>query len=516
MSTSLLKSKQFKSKKNLKNLSISSPIIDETTPKSLISPNFANSLSLSSLNLNEKSPLSPTSSSISPKTGIIDQFENSSSLGTVILVARYDFQAETDEELNIKANDFLKLLQRPGDGWLQVKKVTTKETGLIPASYVKIAVNDLISPITQDWLVETMEFQNHETSFDSRDLFDFEKYDRQESHKSDTPKNITVSQVLRCNEKFWYRVDFKMENGDEVFLVKSYQEFYDLHYKLSLLNHQNLPSFPQPFNNHNIKDRKYLEMVLIRCNELNVYMNKLMKFNYYKKSKELMTFISECVQLRNPRHLSNEFINDSLRPNCVSVIDILQPHHNTKTKNFSPTAPLPVVESPSFTSFTSIIDSYETEPTSPVKKPELKVNPMTPQMLNDFEDDVLTPMTPSTPPTPLTPIMTPHKQKDSVSSVGSSISSGPKHGEFVKIKVIFNETLETSDIVVIKVNKNDLQTMQDLKRMVSYKIYKDSDLISHYKLLVKDTEDMNDGQILRYVMENAKVTFTLVRIRGSI
>lgn len=534
-------------------------------------------------------------------------------VGTVILRAQYDFKAETPEELSIKTNDYLKLLQRPGDGWIRVKHVANAKEGLIPASYVKITVNDLINPITHQWLNEILPL---DASVTSEDLFDFEKHGSGDSQtllpgamfvtKSKSrdsggvvyPKNISVPAVLKTGDVFLYRIDVKMSNGDRLYFCKTYQDFYDLHYDLSLLNFDNLPNFPQPIkslhnpnsgslyghsSNSSGNKKKQLESILIKSNELNGYINRLVKLDYYKKSKELMEFICDTKQLlQNPANKTDEFINDTLLPNCINVIDLIHPYHNNNKKNFSPTAPLPMAESPSLTSFSSLIDSYE-KPTSALPPtPESTIintsrnfgtgvgsaatgsnsgattdaselplvgatsstpandgptsvgsskhryklsssstssgtgsstsrdrenssseadsifskhSPITPQNNVQQFDEVIVP---STPITPISPIFEPQNNFMS---------------EFLKIKVILNN--KENDIIVLKIKNSDLTTLKDLKKLISFKIYKDTELINHYKLMVNN-KTLDDEELLNVIKSNYKTSLNLVRTRGSI
>ncbi|WEJ95195.1 hypothetical protein PSN45_002708 [Yamadazyma tenuis] len=451
MSESLLKSKQFRSRKNLKSLSISSPILEASNsaavPKTLLSPTsyFSNSLSLSTLSLSDdRSNTLPTGRAHSVDALVSSPVSVDASFGTIILSAKYDFCAENAEELSIRRNDYLKLIDRPGDGWLRVRNVSNKRIGLIPASYVKIAVNDLISPITHAWLTDVSAVDADSTA-DSRDLFDFEKHP--------SIKHVNVSQVLSSQDRFWYRVDLKMSDNSNIYLLKCYQDFYNLHYSLSVLHHDNLPAFPQPFNSvhHSVKDKKYMERLLVRCNELNVYMNKLVKLGYYSDSDELTEFLSVHPRVVNPENTDSRSINHQ---------------------------------------FGCKVDTESIFSKSPV----------TPVNDGGRFDEVTTPITPVTPNTP--------------DFAASNFDTFKPQSEYVKVKVLFNN--EDNDIIVLKVPRDSLTSLGDLKKIISYKIYKDEDLTNHYRLTVKDQAPVADTQLLQLVRASTKVTLNLVRIRGSI
>ena len=90
------------------------------------------------------------------RRGLIDLTNKS-----IILITKYDFISDDKDQLNIKAKQFLKLLQKLGNGWLLVHDLYDKsKLGLIPASYVDIALNDPLEPIKLTWLYEYSK-QNH-------------------------------------------------------------------------------------------------------------------------------------------------------------------------------------------------------------------------------------------------------------------------------------------------------------------------------------------------------------------
>lgn len=72
---------------------------------------------------------------------------------SVIVICKHDFLAENKYGLNAHKGDILKVLERPGNGWILVQFIdTVNKYGLIPAKYVDIAVNDLLDPVTLQWL----------------------------------------------------------------------------------------------------------------------------------------------------------------------------------------------------------------------------------------------------------------------------------------------------------------------------------------------------------------------------
>ena len=48
----------------------------------------------------------------------------------------YDFEAENSEELSVKVNEFVIVIEDPEDGWLKVKRGT--DSGYVPSSYIQV------------------------------------------------------------------------------------------------------------------------------------------------------------------------------------------------------------------------------------------------------------------------------------------------------------------------------------------------------------------------------------------
>lgn len=568
MSSSLFKSKQHKSRKNLKKLSISAP--------------FANS------------PTSETCSSFSPYSSTSNvSFIHSPtySYPVVVLRARYDFNLEDNQEISVKANDYLKLLDRPGNGWIKVSYLDkVNETGLIPASYVDIAVNDQVNPISYEWLNEYKSIVNNEidevpprriSMYHYNNFNEIEvkapKIDGQEFQTNVYPIDVKVSNVLQNDQsRIWYKVKFTMNDESVVYIGKYYQDFYNLHINLSMMI-ENLPKLPQPirtqshiksksidnFISNKLEDQKYLESLILRCNDLNIYFNHLLKIDSIKNCFELLNFIESGPKVIN---CNDSNVNDSLYKNSIDLIDLLE----SKTPHsFSPTAPLPPIESnyklsttspprgmvqstssTTINSYTSLIDDYEEESKSETfdeynqsidtedtsseemidqfksmdlhqRNDSLSSNksfPVTPT-LNLFDDQLL-PLTPNTPILEdddeykltnhiiYSPSLSPlKKNRRTGSNLRNSISN-----ENIKIKIMLNNS--ENDIIALKMKSTNLISIVYLKKLLSFKIYKDYNLINHYKLIVADQNyDLNDDDLLNYIKSKSKVTLKLVRSR---
>ncbi|OBA21600.1 hypothetical protein METBIDRAFT_42815 [Metschnikowia bicuspidata var. bicuspidata NRRL YB-4993] len=206
----------------------------------------------------------------------------------VILVAKFDFAAETNEELSVKKGDVLKLLDRFSNGWVLVEFIDKiASPGLVPALYVDIAVNDPINPVTLLWL--------HEMGMNSSDASKtFNDVQVQMLLENNSPFSInnklyplsaTVSNYLMYENRFWYRVDVTYSLGEQGYLCRYYLDFYDLH--LSLLDHVNtlkdapqqtgskLPKLPEPVPSQKRNSIEQKELFTRRCRELSAYMHEL-------------------------------------------------------------------------------------------------------------------------------------------------------------------------------------------------------------------------------------------------
>ncbi|CAH2350120.1 hypothetical protein CLIB1423_01S02938 [[Candida] railenensis] len=224
----------------------------------------------------------------------------------VILVAKFQFVAENSHEISVNKGDILKLLDRPGNGWLLVKFIDKLvKPGLVPATYVEIVLNDSVSPVTPIWLQDS-------------------------SQHNSKPSLISanISHCLLHDERYWYRLDLIYSNGSGKFLCKYYSDFYDLHSHLQasvIQSNTVLPKLPQPIQFITSKDMSY--NLSQRCKDLNAYVNELVKNTTIAQSKVLL----EWLDLANPRNtgfavkdlkkfnLSNYEISQNVQPNSIEV-----------------------------------------------------------------------------------------------------------------------------------------------------------------------------------------------------
>lgn len=77
----------------------------------------------------------------------------------VILVSNYNFRGEHKDELTVCKGDLLKFIEKRENGWILVKFLDKlNHTGLVPASYVDIVINDIKNPINTSWLNDNGDF----------------------------------------------------------------------------------------------------------------------------------------------------------------------------------------------------------------------------------------------------------------------------------------------------------------------------------------------------------------------
>ncbi|KAK6456059.1 uncharacterized protein RJT20DRAFT_134832 [Scheffersomyces xylosifermentans] len=269
----------------------------------------------------------------------------------IILVCKYSFKAENHNELSVNKGDILKLLDRPGNGWLLVKFVDKlREPGLIPALYTDIAVNDKHNPITLTWL------QSSSQSYTYQDIIDEQNYlDVQFKAVSSPfltinnrpfPISASISNFLLYNQRYWYRLDIVYSDSSKAYVCRYYQDFYNLHINLLALTSQSsesvsetlkLPKLPEPLptnntNNSNfekIEDGSQITLLLKRCNDLNVYINKLILNKYYQTSPVLLTWLDMkydnlpgfvLAEDEESTTLTNDQINNRILPGSFNVV----------------------------------------------------------------------------------------------------------------------------------------------------------------------------------------------------
>lgn len=291
MSLSLFHARHFKSSRNLRKLLISSPIT---------------------------SPIN------SPVTSSCSTFSTSSFL--VILRVRFNFVGESYPELSVTEGDYVKLIERLENGWLIVQCIDRAESGIVPALYVEVEVNDPENPITNEWLCG---IKKKTRSF------------------RDYPKSAKISQVLlNSSGHLWYLYKVVMHSEKTIYFGKLYQDFYNLHSDLykSLDKKISLPPLPKPISICGGEENELkLGRILKRCKELDDYQHKLLHIPEVCNSPLMAKFIKEdkeqCVVFEK---------NEPVPPNDILVQMIYKDSNNihhflnvTSQTSFSTTAPLP-------------------------------------------------------------------------------------------------------------------------------------------------------------------------------
>lgn len=229
--------------------------------------------------------------------------KSSTLLGRIILVAKFDFVAESDDELSVSKGDVLKLLDRLPNGWVHVESIDKIDaSGLVPSLYVDIAVNDSDHPITIQWLHETRK----DSTLNTQNTFNDVQVQLLLSDNSPLtinnrpyPLAASVVSYLACEDRFWYRVDVTYSTGEHGYLCRYYLDFFDLHAALrdfvaeieasqlaassniSLSSPElnkleqapiKLPRLPEPINNQKNNPSAQAELFSKRCKELSVYL----------------------------------------------------------------------------------------------------------------------------------------------------------------------------------------------------------------------------------------------------
>lgn len=242
---------------------------------------------------------------------------------SVIVVAKYDFEAETADELSMRKGDVLKLLDRLANGWVLVKYVDRMvPPGLVPSLYVDIAVNDPMNPITVQWLHEvSLAGDSPNASFcDAQVRQLLESNAPLTFNNKPYPLTVLVSNYLMYENRFWYRVDVTYSTGEQGYLCRYYQNFYDLH--VSLLDtagaaeaaangaDTKLPKLPEPVPSKQRDSTELSDLFSKRCRELSVYMNDLVLKKHYQVCPALMEWLSVDYE-GLPGFVVDDALNDS-------------------------------------------------------------------------------------------------------------------------------------------------------------------------------------------------------------
>lgn len=443
-----------------------------------------------------------------------------SSEPVIILQVKYEFIPKASNELKVLPNEYLKLVEKLGNGWLLVKHIDRIQdsTGLVPASYVTIVVNDSINPISNGLL------------YDSSD----ESY----------PVSAKINKFFqKADKRIWYRIVFSMLNGDEIKTDKHYQDFYNFHILLSSLNSSQLPKLPHPITSMNSD-----KLLNKRCSQLHTYFNKLISIESYQKSPQLKQFVqmddqekpSPTAQFSPTAPLPPVVSNYKLtRSNSDYNIELANSKYSTYINQVQSQDNLNQAQSSNtISSFSSLIDDYDdqdatlsnlktcandTENSLNDKSFTLEEQKHSFSSTSSDYNSLFSNRNNRTLTQPSTPVLSSHGF-EGISSAKSSprVSNSDRLGvesgnEFVKIKISINN--DENDIILIKLKRSNIISIVYLKKLISFKIYKDCNLINHYKLQVDDDglteEPANDDELLTYIKSKSKICLKIVRRRES-
>lgn len=259
----------------------------------------------------------PKISSSLPKTEIVNG---------VVLKAKYDFVAKKSTEMSVHKEEYLKLLKRHGNGWLSVQSIENTMTGLVPSSYMEIAVNDSRNPITIEWLTEN-------------------SASREKLVHYIASAKVTHA-LLNTKSKVWYKLDAVLTSGKEVSCSKYHRDFQNL---LSALQKEiNIPIISKltespptiNFINGSEIPKKITQEYSLIISNLNLLLQSLLKRPDHFTKSLLAQFIMDqrpenLVFKSKVNVLPEEKIINSLEPHSTLLLSA-----GYKSHSFSTTAPL--------------------------------------------------------------------------------------------------------------------------------------------------------------------------------
>lgn len=271
---------------------------------------------------------------------------------SIILVSKFAFVAESDKELTVKKGDILKLLDRPGNGWVLVKFVDRLVSpGLVPSSYVDIAINDSVHPVTLTWLQGS--HGGVDGGWNQSNYVDVQVKQLLRSNSPLTinnrayPVGCSIANCLSFDNRYWYRLDITYSDHSQSYVCRYYQDFYQLHIALVQCREQlqqiyaisdpqdsaALPKLPEPIPSTCLEDpQQLMQLLLKRCNHLHVYMNKLIMNKNYQTCDTLLNwmdlgyhnlggFAVEAGE-QGSGELTNDEINERVFPDSANLFKV--------------------------------------------------------------------------------------------------------------------------------------------------------------------------------------------------
>lgn len=267
--------------------------------------------------------------------------------GHIVLVAKFDFVAESDDELSVAKGDVLKLLDRLANGWVFVESIDKIDaSGLVPSLYVDIAINDSDHPITMQWLHETKkdaELQVQNSFNDIQVQLLMNTNSPLTINNRPYPLAASVVNYLTYEDRFWYRVDVTFSTGDHGYLCRYYLDFFELHaslleniaeYDAVLLTLSakgqsetnlpeqppiRLPRLPEPIMNQNKNPTAQEELFSKRCKELTSYLNILISDKRLQASPFLGDWL-DAEYNSKPGFVAEKALNDLNEAICQRIL----------------------------------------------------------------------------------------------------------------------------------------------------------------------------------------------------
>lgn len=414
---------------------------------------------------------------------------------SLLVICKYNFSAENTKELSIKKGDILKVLDRPGNGWLLVQFVDTVNVcGLIPVTYVEIAVNDPIQPITLQWLhqidnkqIPSTSMNNTKLVSDIKDLLDIKTTgEGLQSREIRFPTSTSIDSYQLLDNRYLYKVEVTYSDNTKEFVLRYYQDFYNLHASLLdiLKSNSGVPKLPEPMPSANsLCSRDLVENLSRRCDYLSRYLNQLLMHDELRYLSVLSDWLDITYNnlgdiLRTDESLKKKqtvdfpnYQSPSIKYKCEELSHIYDQYNDPLTTNYGYSKDRPFS-----------IEKYH-EPF--ITPPKLTINTSLPYDYADstkslsessiFSDNLI-----DTPTTPLTSDVFVSKTKS------------------IKFKII----IKNGDMVALKLLRLDITSITDLKRLVYAKI-------PHENLYIKfqDFEhiDSSHHNIIQALNENEKI-----------
>ncbi|OBA21601.1 hypothetical protein METBIDRAFT_42540 [Metschnikowia bicuspidata var. bicuspidata NRRL YB-4993] len=271
---------------------------------------------------------------VSPPTALLPTFSLNRTPGwTVVLRAKYSFEALCKPELSLHRGDHVRLLERPGNGWLKVQRIHEIGEGLVPALYLEITVNDPENPVSLEWLND---------------------YQAPSSMRNRVAHVKVRCAYLSNSNNFWYRMDVTFNSQRQAYCAMFYEDFVSLHalygstalagvFQIELP--KNTPAVsPRLQNTMRSEAAAHAQTPMVAS--LDKFVQSLLRFAQCHSSNFLGDYIdNHCtrkVHVRSGETVpSDEVIASSL---VDGSIKISLEGRFARYKSFSPTAPLPPVQ----------------------------------------------------------------------------------------------------------------------------------------------------------------------------